>query len=592
MTIKQRLYLLGTITFVGIISLLLITQQFSLREKELAHVRQQITSMNVELLMLRRNEKDFLLRMNDKYLDSFNGNADDFRAIEQKVQNTLSAYEFDTKINLRDELDAYQKGFSNLVNGYKTLGLDSESGLFGQFNKTVDAAFNDASANQMIILTNFAEQALQGAYDESLASKIQSGDVRTSARALVNQFEIVGLKYNEGLRGDVRGLSHSIEKQFSEYLSSVDAQSAEYHEQVVLIQSTLTAAVIAIFAITFALTLKTINSSLKALMTTIREVTNTNNVSLRVDVQGKDELSRIGEDFNHLLDNLEGLVSGSQQKAHLLTDSTESMHSQLNGVIEQFQTQSEHTSSMAASVHQMAATINEISESTAVAAEGVHTAASNARSGRVAVQSTLSQIEDLSSTLDLSQQSISELNSNVDQIGGAVVIIQEIAEQTNLLALNAAIEAARAGEQGRGFAVVADEVRALASRTHQSTEEITNVVSNIQKRMSEVITDIDKCNRQGAQTKVSSQELDSSLSAIITDMDNIQTNSESIASAIEEQGIAMSQVSESINQLTTITDGNMHVAGQCLTEVDSVSSQANEMRNTVSTFITSRTEGV
>ena len=588
MTIKQRLYLLGTITFVGIISLLLITQQFSQREQELAHVRQQITSMNVELLMLRRNEKDFLLRMNDKYLDSFSGNADDFRAIEQNVQHTLNTYGFNIGINLRDELDAYQQGFSNLVNGYTALGLDSESGLIGRFNQAVDTAFEGATATQVIALTDFAEAALKGTYDQSLASSIESSEVKTAANALVKQFQLVGLEYNEGLRGDVRGLSHSIEKQFSEYLSRVDVQAAEYHDKVILIQSTLTAAIIAIFAITFALTLKTINSNLKALMTTIREVTNTNNVSLRVDIQGKDELSRIGEDFNHLLDNLEGLVSGSQQKAYLLTDSTDSMHTQLNGVIEQFQTQSEHTSSMAASVHQMAATINEISESTAVAAEGVHTAASNARSGRVAVQSTLSQIEDLSSTLDLSQQSISELNSNVDQIGGAVVIIQEIAEQTNLLALNAAIEAARAGEQGRGFAVVADEVRALASRTHQSTEEITNVVSNIQKRMSEVITDIDKCNRQGARTKVSSQELDSSLSAIINDMDNIQANSESIASAIEEQGIAMSQVSESINQLTTITDGNMHIAGQCLIEVDSVSSQANEMRNTVSTFTTSQ----
>jgi methyl-accepting chemotaxis protein len=241
---------------------------------------------------------------------------------------------------------------------------------------------------------------------------------------------------------------------------------------------------------------------------------------------------------------------------------------------------------MATAVHQMVSTINEISESTTVAASGVSQAAQNARTGRTVVESTISQIESLSSTLNHSQESIASLNSNVDQIGGAVVIIQEIAEQTNLLALNAAIEAARAGEQGRGFAVVADEVRALASRTHQSTEEITNVVSAIQKQMSMVVHDIDECTTQGTETKNSSQELDESLSKIITDMGSIQANSESIASAIEEQGIVMNQVSESISQLNGISSSNMSAAENCMEEVDSVSTQATEMAETVSAFKT------
>ncbi len=236
------------------------------------------------------------------------------------------------------------------------------------------------------------------------------------------------------------------------------------------------------------------------LLSVIQEIARTNDVSKRVNLTGKNELVSIGVYFNKLLDKLEILIAGTQTKSEHLTQSTQSMHDELQSVVEQFSVQADHTSTMATSVQEMVETINEISESTSVAVEGVHQASQNAKDGRHVVESTVSNINQLSSTLGESQHSISSLNEQVEKIGGAVNIIQEIAEQTNLLALNAAIEAARAGEQGRGFAVVADEVRTLASRTNQSTEEINRVVSAIQSQMSSVVASIGECNEQGQQT--------------------------------------------------------------------------------------------
>lgn len=332
---------------------------------------------------------------------------------------------------------------------------------------------------------------------------------------------------------------------------------------------------------------RSINRQVSSLLSIIKEISRSNNVSLRANLKGNDELSAISKYFNDLLDKLEHLISGTQTKSSALSRSTMSMHNELEHVIHQFHVQADHTAGMATAVQQMVSTISEISESTSVAVEGVQQASLNAQSGKDVVRTTVTNIGQLSSILGNSQQSIRSLNTHVEKIGNAVNIIQDIAEQTNLLALNAAIEAARAGEQGRGFAVVADEVRALASRTHQSTEEITKVVTDIQSQMANVVSDIEQCNEQGAQTMQASETLDSSLTQILQDMENIQANSERIASAIEEQGIVMSQVGESVTELSSISEGNMHSAQECMNEVDKVSVQAKDMDLAVAEFKTS-----
>ncbi|ENP0848810.1 methyl-accepting chemotaxis protein [Vibrio parahaemolyticus] len=586
MTIRQKLYFLGVIAILGIVTLLGTSSHFANQSNELNHAVKLVGDLEIRLLNLRRNEKDFLLRSNVKYLDKFDSNVDKFLSTEKELAQILNRYDLPSSQRFKQDLLAYQKGFQALVSASQKYGLDKESGILARYENLLLEAKKSADHQQILSLIQFDNAVKVGEFDARKLSDLYVPELLESAKQLAAQKQVIGVAYNKGLLGETRTLSHAVEEQFETFSSSIDAAATQRDEKMASIKQAITAFILVlIFALIWQIS-RSINVRVGSLLATIKNISESNNMGLRSDLAGKDELFDISHHLNDLLEKLERLIHNTQEKSMQLTASTDNMHRELEGVMEQFHAQTDHTASMATAVQQMVATIGEISESTSVAVEGVHQAATNAEQGRSVVEMTVTNVGQLTGILSNSQQSIGSLNQHVDKIGGAVNIIQDIAEQTNLLALNAAIEAARAGEQGRGFAVVADEVRALASRTHQSTEEITRVVMDIQAQMSMVVSDIDQCNEQGQQTLSASEQLDASLQQIITDMHAIQGNSERIASAIEEQGIVMNQVSDSITELNVISENNMHSAQECLHEVNSVSAQAHDMDEAVAEFKT------
>ncbi len=587
MNIRKKLYSLGAVSILGLAGFFLATHHFSNTTEKLSQANLVIAKLEIRLLNLRRNEKDFLLRKDTKYLNTFNDNTKLFLNLESQLNLLLKDQALLSTNQLRQDLLSYQKSFQALVEGYTQHGLGDEDKLAGEYHKALRSLEDAASdAETLVALDKFDDQLVLGNYQPQLLSGINAAQLLTKAKALIDKKVEIGLQYNQGLLGKTREQSHKVEQQFDDFSKVLDEHVQQSQKQIDVIEKSVLALILLIIIGSIYQISRSINDQISSLLTIIQQIADTNNISKRAMLKGNDELTAVARYFNNLLDKFEHLIGTTQAKSSDLTSSTASMHNELEQVIEQFHIQADHTSTMATSVQEMVYTIGEISESTSVAVEGVHQASQNAKQGRNVVETTLTNIDQLSSILGESQHSISSLNEHVDKIGNAVNIIQDIAEQTNLLALNAAIEAARAGEQGRGFAVVADEVRALASRTHKSTEDITKVVSAIQKQMETVVSDITQCTGQGQQTLEASHQLDSSLQQIIADMTNIQANSERIASAIEQQGVVMNQVSDSISELNTISTDNMHSAQQVLAEVDRVSDQAKQMDATVAEFKT------
>lgn len=296
-----------------------------------------------------------------------------------------------------------------------------------------------------------------------------------------------------------------------------------------------TAIAIAMFIAIAVLLVRSISRQVRTLLTDIRTVTEQRSLGVRTTVNSRDEMGRIGQALNHLLATFGDAITRIDQASVQLASATEQTSSAANQAVGRVSHQQSEVEQAATAIEQMAATSAEISGNTQDVASAADNATSRNQQGQTVVRESLARVEQLAGAIQSVSGTMEDLRAASLQITDVVDVIRNVADQTNLLALNAAIEAARAGEHGRGFAVVADEVRTLARQTHQSTEEIEGIIGRFRNIAENAHQAMGTSHQQALDTARQAGELADTFAAINEDVARISGMASQIATAAEEQ---------------------------------------------------------
>ncbi len=455
---------------------------------------------------------------------------------------------------LNGDRDLYQALIAQLDFIDLASNNENTADALNEFNENVEQArrrFNQGTERLRGTGISQVTQGFDGAFDRWESSARQALELADNgnpaqARTLANAETLA--RFNQ-LRNYFDNAGAHADQQAQERAQEASSEGKASSAAILLISVIAILLSIALFAVFLRLIIRSI-AALRAQLDNIAQ--GEGDLTKRIPVTVEDDLGQLAKSFNHVLENLQGMIGSIQALSRNLGEGATELAAAANDNNEGVARQTDSISMVATAINEMQSAIEEVAGNASRAAEITREAETKGTNSAEIIRSSSRQVHRLAAQISKAVDVIRKLSSDSDNITSVLDVIRGIAEQTNLLALNAAIEAARAGEQGRGFAVVADEVRTLAQRTQQSTEDIQTMITSLQTGVADVVNVMETGSKEASETEKLATEAEQELQAILEAIANITDVNTSVASATEEQTQVVDEINRSITDINDL----------------------------------------
>ncbi|CAK1732006.1 methyl-accepting chemotaxis protein [Vibrio crassostreae] len=604
LSIRSKFILINLTLFISVF-IYAIYEQLSLNKLEsLELAATENLRSSVDLLTLRRHEKDFLSRHDQKYAERFDKTADTLNQRLVTLNQTLTSHELhltDQMTKISDTLHQYQKQFHQIVNQVNdiertTPPLGFVATLDGKRTALKSAIESESSLALELALLELIEKdfhylahinsqtnaALTNALVEfepysqtSIATEQAYSEYKAAVETLLVANSNLGLSAELGLRGALRSNVHQTEQAIEEVQNEISQAITAAVKNTQNMLHLFGAAIVALLSLLLGFIGRNILGRIKAINVMMESIANGDgDLTVRMNAKGNDELAQLAHSFDTFINKLHGNIKELSGVMTVLTDSSCSSEEAAVKSMSNAEKQKQQSESVATAVNELVMTSNEVTANIENAATNAEKIKENAHQALQKTQSTNDSINVLVENIAESQDLIVQLEEQSREINQVVTTIQGIAEQTNLLALNAAIEAARAGDHGRGFAVVASEVRELSLMTNDSTHQIESTIHGLTTGIDKTVAKMTASLEQTELVKNQTKDVVNAIEGIHFQVGEMFDLNSQISTASEEQSMVSVEIDRNITDIAHLASDTYTVVSgsvRCSEQVSSVS---------------------